>query len=119
MNDVQADRDMLSALISSIPDEVWFAVGIRNLLLANPSALEKSDLFSSNVDVQELASSLEVYRPDGSPRPVDEAPPLRALKGEYVRNMEEIVVTPSKRIKTPTRSMPHQLKMTKVISLEP
>ncbi|MEI6178868.1 MAG: PAS domain S-box protein, partial [Verrucomicrobiota bacterium] len=46
------------------------------------------------VDVAELAAGLEVFRSDGSPRPVEDAPPLRALKGETVRNEAEIVRTP-------------------------
>jgi signal transduction histidine kinase len=36
-----------------------------------------------------------VYRPDGGPRPVEDAPPLRALKGEIVKNAEEIIRTPA------------------------
>ena len=46
------------------------------------------------MDIENLASTLDVYRPDGSLRPVDEAPPLRALKGEVLKNQEEIVRTP-------------------------
>ena len=44
--------------------------------------------------MEKLAASVEVYRPDGSPRPVEEAPALRALKGEVIRNQEEMVRTP-------------------------
>ena len=36
-----------------------------------------------------------MYRPDGSPRPSDEAPPLLALQGEAVRSQEEIIRTPA------------------------
>ena len=45
--------------------------------------------------METLAKSLEVFRPDGSPRTVEEAPPLRALAGEVVRNQEELVRTSS------------------------
>ena len=38
---------------------------------------------------------LEVLRADGSPRPFEEAPPLRALEGEVVKNLDEIVRTPA------------------------
>ena len=38
--------------------------------------------------------SLEVFRPDGSLRPVEEAPPLLALRGEIVKNQEKIILTP-------------------------
>ncbi len=36
-----------------------------------------------------------VYDIEGNPRPVDDAPPLKALKGEHVKNQEEIIQTPS------------------------
>ena len=45
--------------------------------------------------MEQLAASLEVLRPDGSPRPVEEAPALRALQGEIVLDLEEMVRTPS------------------------
>ena len=63
--------------------------------MANPSALREFGLEGgSEIDIKRFAESLEVYRPDGSPRPVDEAPPLRALQGEVVRSQEEMVRTP-------------------------
>ena len=95
---VQMERDRLSALVNSIPDEVWFADLKKQFTLANPSALQEFGIGTSDeaTDVEKLAASLEVYRPDGSPRPVEESPPLRALQGEVVRNEEEIIRTPSK-----------------------
>ncbi|HXN49746.1 MAG TPA: PAS domain S-box protein, partial [Bryobacteraceae bacterium] len=85
-----------SALIDSIPDEVWLADAQGRFTLANPAALLEFKLGTPSLgDVEELARSLEVLRPDGSPRPVEEAPPLRALRGEMVRNQEEIVRTPA------------------------
>jgi len=46
------------------------------------------------VDVEQFAMNLEVYHPDGSLRSTDEAPPLRALKGEIITSQEEIVRMP-------------------------
>ncbi len=84
-----------AALIDSIPDEVWLADAQGRFTLANPAAVREFNVRTpALMDVEELAKSLQVYRPDGSPRPVEEAPPLRALKGETVRNQEEIVRTP-------------------------
>ena len=84
-----------AALIDSISDEVWLADAQGRFTLANPAALREFKIGAPTpVDVEGLARSLEVYRPDGSPRPVEEAPPLRALRGETVRNQEEIVRTP-------------------------
>jgi PAS domain S-box-containing protein len=92
---IEEDRDRLSALVNSISDEVWFADIQNRFTLANPSALREFGLdIEDGIDVEKLAESLEVYRPDGTKRPVEESPPLRALKGEAVRNEEEIVRTP-------------------------
>jgi PAS domain S-box-containing protein len=95
---VQQERDRLSALVNSISDEVWFADTKKQFTLENLSALQEFGIGSSDgaIDVEKFAASLEVYRPDGSPRPVEEAPSLRALRGETVRNLEEIIRTPSK-----------------------
>ncbi|MGO9893556.1 MAG: PAS domain S-box protein [Bryobacteraceae bacterium] len=88
-------KDALSALIDSIPDEIWFADTQGRFTLVNPSAGREFKIDApALVGVEELARRLEVYRADGSPRPVEEAPPLRALRGETVRDLEEIVRTP-------------------------
>jgi len=92
---VQNERDKLSAIINSIPDEIWFAGPDKKLNLANPSALNEFGSFINDINMEKLISRLEVYRSDSSLRPVDETPILRALKGEIVRNIEEIVRTPS------------------------
>ena len=95
LSEVRSERDRLSALINSISDEIWFADTEKRFVLTNPSALrEFGTEYGDSLNVEEMASSLEVFRPDGSPRPVEEAPPLRALAGEIVRNQEEIIRTP-------------------------
>jgi PAS domain S-box-containing protein len=95
MASIQIEKDKLSALVNSIPDEVWFADTNKKFTLANLSALKEFGLVSEDIDVEQLANSLEVYRPDGSVRPVDEAPPLKSLKGEVVKSQEEIIRTPA------------------------
>ena len=93
---IQQEKDRLAALINSITDEVWFADTQKNFTLVNPSALcEFNIIGEEEIGVEKFAVNLEVYRPDGSLRPVEEAPPLRALRGEVVKNQEEIVRTPS------------------------
>jgi len=93
---VQEEKERLSTLINSISDEIWFSDTEKRFTLANPAALRGFGLENSDgMDVEKLAESLEVYRPDGSFRPVEEAPPLRALEGESVRNMEEVIRNPS------------------------
>ncbi len=93
---VTAEKERLSALVNSIADEVWFADTEKRFSIINPSALQEFRLATGvGVDVETFAAGLEVYRPDGSIRPVEDAPPLRALRGEDVRNEEEIIRTPA------------------------
>ncbi len=93
---VQEERDKLYALLNSIGDEIWFADINKKFTLANPSAASEFKITSKEeVDIEDFASILEVYRIDGSPRPIDEAPPLRALQGETVKDLEEIIRTPA------------------------
>ncbi len=93
---VHHERETLSALFNSMTDEVWFADTNGQFTLANPSALGEFQLgLGDGIDVTTLARGLEVLRPDGSPRPTEEAPPLRALKGEVIVNQEELVRTPA------------------------
>jgi PAS domain S-box-containing protein len=93
---IRQERDILSALVSNIPDEVWFADAQKKFTLANPSALREFALGpDSDIDIERFAASLEVSRPDGTPRPVEESPLLRSLKGEVVKNLEEIIRIPA------------------------
>ncbi|MEI6674962.1 MAG: histidine kinase dimerization/phosphoacceptor domain -containing protein [Verrucomicrobiota bacterium] len=81
--------------MSSISDEVWFTDINGEITLANPEGLKEFNLRVLNdTTVEAMAINLEVYRDDGSPRPVAESPPLRALTGEVIRAEEEIVRTP-------------------------
>jgi PAS domain S-box-containing protein len=92
---VQEEKDRLSALVHSINDEIWFVDTQKKFTLANPAALREFGMSSiTGKDVEDFARNLEVCRPDGTLRPVEEAPPLRALKGELVKNQEEVVRTP-------------------------
>jgi PAS domain S-box-containing protein len=94
---IREEKDRLASLINSIHDEVWFADTEGRFTLANPSAWHEFGFDANyyNIKVESFARSLEVYRPDGTPRAVEESPPLRALKGETVLNEEEIVRTPA------------------------
>ncbi|RPJ57316.1 MAG: PAS domain S-box protein, partial [Acidobacteria bacterium] len=93
---VQRERDTLSALINSMTDEIWFADTEKRLTLVNPAVWKEfgAGVFQAD-QVERIAASFEVYRPDGTPRPVDEAPPLRALRGETVTDQEETVRSPA------------------------
>ena len=94
--DITKERERFFSLINSIPDEVWFADAEGRFTLINPTGLKEFGLDDGeDVDVEALAKSLEILRPDGTPRPSDEAPPLRALSGEILHSVEEIIRTPA------------------------
>ena len=93
---VRVERDKLTALLDSIRDEVWFVDPDGRVALVNRAALcEFGAGASGGTEIEKLARSLEVYRADGSVRPVDESPVLRALRGDLVVNQEEVVRMPA------------------------
>jgi len=96
LDTVQQERDRLSSLLGSINDEIWFADAEKQFILVNPAGMKEFGFQNGGkMQVEDLAASLEVYRPDGTVRSVDEAPTLRALRGEVVRDQEEIIRTPA------------------------
>lgn len=91
----RAEREWLSAVLNSLTEEVYFADAQKRYTYANPAALrEFGHETLEGVDIERLVSQLEVLRPDGTPRPLADAPPVRALAGEVVRNEEQIVRIP-------------------------
>ena len=90
------EKERLSVLLNSITDEIWFADLDGKFTLVNPEGRRAFALDAEGpVDISKLALSLEVLRSDGTLRPLEEAPPLRALKGEVVLGQEEIVRIPA------------------------
>ncbi len=90
------EKDRLAALVQSIPDEVWFADTEKRIVLANRPALHNYDLQTAEgVPLESLNAGLEVFWPDGKPRPIEEAAALRALHGEVVKSQEVLVRMPA------------------------
>jgi PAS domain S-box-containing protein len=91
----RAEKEWLSAVLNSMNEEVYFTDTSHRYTYANPAALrEFGHDRLEDVRVENLVAGLEVLRADGTPRPLEEAPPLRALQGELVRDEEHIVRTP-------------------------
>ncbi|HEY6517174.1 MAG TPA: PAS domain-containing protein [Steroidobacteraceae bacterium] len=91
----RAEREWLSAVLNSMTEEVYFADSRKRYTYANPAALrEFGHETVADMDIEKVVSRLEVLRPDGTPRPFSEAPPVRALAGETVRDEEQIVRNP-------------------------
>ncbi|MGF7118609.1 PAS domain S-box protein [Methanobacterium oryzae] len=92
---IELEKEQLSTLINNIPDEVWVADANKKVTLVNPAVTKEfKDTFNEE-EIEKVASKFDVYKSDYTPRPPEEAPPLRALNGEIVKNEEEIVKTPA------------------------
>jgi PAS domain S-box-containing protein len=94
---LQEERDRLTALIGSISDEIWFVDVQGRFTLVNPATRTAFNWAPGALaaDFQQLVAGLDLLRPDGTPRPVAESPPLRALQGEIVTNQELVIRTQS------------------------
>ncbi len=91
----RAEREWLAAVLNSLTEEVYFADPEKRYTYANPAALRQfGHKTIEGADIEKIVSQLEVFRPDGTPRPFAEAPPVRALAGEIVREEEQIVRIP-------------------------
>src|SRR6185437_14907169 len=91
----RAEREWLAAVLNSMTEEVYFADSQKRYTYANPAAMrEFGHETVKGEDIEKIVSKLEVFRPDGTPRPFAEAPPVRALAGETVRDEEQIVRIP-------------------------
>ena len=90
-----AEKDWLAAVLNSMTEEVYFTDTQRRYTYANPAALREFGCETlDGQSVEEVVGKLEVLRADGTARPVSEAPPLRALNGEVIRDEQQQVRTP-------------------------
>jgi PAS domain S-box-containing protein len=97
LGNYQEVQNKMTALINSIPIEVWFVDMNNKFTLVNPQILI-SEFGLKEIDeikAEKFIKSFEVYRSDMTPRPIEEDPSLRAIRGEEVRNEEEILRIPS------------------------
>ncbi|MGO9930611.1 MAG: PAS domain-containing protein [Steroidobacteraceae bacterium] len=91
----RTEKEWLSLVLNSITDEVWFTDAQKRYKMANPAALREFGLASvEGLAIEEVMGGMVILRADGSPRPVEEAPIVRALAGEIVRNEDQIVLSP-------------------------
>ncbi|MGA7539159.1 MAG: histidine kinase dimerization/phospho-acceptor domain-containing protein [Steroidobacteraceae bacterium] len=86
----RAEREWLLAVLNSMTEEVYFADAQQRYTYANPAALREFGHDKvQGVGIEQIVSRLEVLRTDGTPRPFCEAPPVRALAGEIVRDVTD------------------------------
>ncbi len=91
---LSAELARLALTVESIADEVWICDERGEVTWLNPAAYRGLG-FSSTDQVYrglpEVLKGLEILRPDGTARPLEEAPLLRALRGGGSPQGEEIV----------------------------
>ena len=96
ISEIKQEQEKVTSLINSITDEIWFADKNGVFTLVNPTGKKEFSLQpDEKVNIKNLVSHLEVLNPDGSKRPLEESPALRALSGEIIYSLEEIVRTPA------------------------
>ena len=84
----------LRAAMDSIVDEVWFTDAQGEIILINDAALRNLGIDNREVffrNVREALTGLEIFYPDGTPRPPEQALLLRAVRGEVMRSEGEQV----------------------------
>ena len=90
------ERDRLLAILASMQDEIWFADLEGRFTLFNPAAVQQFALEPGQpVTVESLTRTLEIFNLDGSPRPLEQSPILRVLRGETIDMVDEIVRIPT------------------------
>ena len=95
LESAQAEREWFSQVLSSINEEVYFTDIHKRYTFANAAAMSAFGHETvTGVEVEKIVANLEVLRADGTPRPLEEAPPLRALTGEVIRDEEQITRIP-------------------------
>lgn len=89
------NREWLSSVLNSMNEEVYLTDVQRRYVYTNAAGLRAfGHTPVEGMEVERWAEGLEIYRADGTLRPAIEAPPLRALSGEIVRDEEHIVRMP-------------------------
>lgn len=91
VRDLALERDRLQAILNSVADEVWACDAEGNVRLLNPEVIPGLGFQRPEEGYEPLPlllSRMEILNPDGTPRPPEDAPLLRSLKGETVRGEE-------------------------------
>ena len=84
----------LRAAMGSIADEIWFTDEHGNIILVNDVAISNLGFDSREAffqNITEAVARLDIFEPDGTPRPPEQALLMRTLRGEVLRNVGELV----------------------------
>jgi PAS domain S-box-containing protein len=82
----------LIATLRSTVDEIWIVDPQGDIVSISESARENLGVSADNgLTIETLLDQLEIYRSDGTARPKEEAILSRALRGEFIKNEQEVI----------------------------
>ena len=85
-------EERLKATLRSTADEIWIADTQGRIVSISNSVMENLGVNSDKwADVKAAIDQLEIFRPDGSPRPRKDNILPRALRGEVIKNEAEVI----------------------------
>jgi len=83
------ERARWRGIVEGIADEVWMCDARGRMSLLNlPGLIGMEQDAPRDKSVEEIHQTLDVFSPDGQPRPPEQAPLLRSLRGEIVHGEE-------------------------------
>ena len=87
--ELDAERTRWKQVVQGIADEVWVCDLQGRMSLVNLPAVTHLGLEEfKDKSVEQVLEAVEFLNPDGQPRPPEQAPVLRSLRGEVVRGEE-------------------------------
>ncbi len=90
--ELDAERARWQGVVEGIADEVWTCDANGQISVINLLAMPAMGLPEfKGLDLLAVLQEVDIFNPDGQPRPAQDAPLLRSLRGEIVRG-EEIMV---------------------------
>ena len=90
-----SERELLKTVMEAMTDEVWYCDANHRVQALNQRAktlLSEVSGGGGDPTVEQILETLHIVGPGNAPRPLDQTPALRALRGESVFAEEERIV---------------------------
>ncbi len=89
---LRASEARLKATLHSIQDEVWIVDAEGRIVLINEAVEGHLGVNPGRwQDIYAALAELEIFLPNGTPRPAEQAPLVRSLRGEVLTGEQEII----------------------------
>lgn len=90
-NALKVEQGRLRATLKSIPDEMWITDSQGNIIERNADLISESLGKSDWPDIATALKELELLNPDGTNRAPEDAALSRALRGEFIQKVPELI----------------------------